>query len=200
MKLGIKPTSTRPDGSPRYTLPAIYDPSTAVYISDSFCIAEYLERTYPETPSIFPHNTIAFQSLYEGNIEACLLQSIIPFILPDAGDKLNPASQDYYRRSRSEDIGRPLDEIKPKGEAAVALWGKFKEGLGKVDAWYAKNDGPFLMGDMLSWADFVTGSSLIFLRTVWGTDSKQWKDISSWHGGRWETLLGSSLRQYQTVT
>jgi len=43
--LGIPPTSKNADGSDRYTLPDVHDPSAAVYISDSILIAEYLEKT-----------------------------------------------------------------------------------------------------------------------------------------------------------
>jgi glutathione S-transferase len=49
-KLGIEPTNHNPDGSALYTLPAIHDSSTGVYIADSTAIAEYLEKTYPSFP------------------------------------------------------------------------------------------------------------------------------------------------------
>ncbi|KAF9536581.1 hypothetical protein CPC08DRAFT_613849, partial [Agrocybe pediades] len=70
-------------------------------------------------------------------------------------------------------------------------WDKFKAGLGKIDSWYAKNDskGPFLLGETISWADLVVASYTICLKISWGEDSEQWKDIASWHGGRWNNLL-----------
>src|SRR6266446_9283461 len=60
-KMGIPPTSKEEDGSDRYTVPAIHDPSTGASIADSVLIAEYLEKTYPDTPKVFPNNTPALQ-------------------------------------------------------------------------------------------------------------------------------------------
>jgi len=63
-KLGIAPTYKNADGSDRYTIPAIHDPSTGVYISDSVLIAEYLDKTYPYTPQVFPHHTHALHAAF----------------------------------------------------------------------------------------------------------------------------------------
>jgi hypothetical protein len=56
--------SEKADGSAHYTHPAIHDPSTGAYISDSILITEYLEKMYPETPHIFPNNTLALQATF----------------------------------------------------------------------------------------------------------------------------------------
>jgi len=50
-----------------------------------------------------------------------------------------------------------MEDIAPKGEVAVAEWAKFKDGMGKVDAWYAKNGrkGLFLLEETPSWGDIV---------------------------------------------
>ena len=60
-EIGAKPTGTWPDGSPKYTVPAIYDPSTKTAVSDSVAIAQYLDATYPDTPRVIPEGTEAFQ-------------------------------------------------------------------------------------------------------------------------------------------
>ena len=86
-KLGINPTGQKKDGSPFYTLPAIYDPATGTAIADSFAIAEYLENTYPETPSVFPKESAALQKAFEPT----LVQNICPawpFIIPAVAVKL----------------------------------------------------------------------------------------------------------------
>ncbi|RDB26472.1 Glutathione S-transferase-like protein ustS [Hypsizygus marmoreus] len=49
-KLGIAPTNEGPNG-PNYTLPAIYDPTTGTALAESIAIAEYLDKTYPDTPA-----------------------------------------------------------------------------------------------------------------------------------------------------
>ncbi|KAF8960754.1 hypothetical protein BDZ97DRAFT_1281072 [Flammula alnicola] len=195
-KFGILPTSQNPDGSPYFTLPAIHDPSTGVYIADSFLIAEYLEKTYP-TPSLFPYNTLGLQTPFEDTYLG-YLDALWSFILPVVCVNLNPPSEEYFRRTREQEFGMKLEDLVPKGEKADAEWEKYKDGLGTVDVWYAKSGGPFLMDDTVSWADFVIAGYVIWLRIVWGEDSQQWKDITSWHDGRWQNLI-DNLKKYETI-
>ena len=196
-KLGISPTSKKPDGRDHYTLPAIHDPSTGAYISDSILIAEYLDKTYPNTPQIFPHHTIALQAAFAAAFGSNL-SALWKFILPATCAKLNPQSQEYFRRTKAQSYGKAMEDIAPQGDAAIAEWAQFRDGLGKVDAWYAKNggQGPFLLGETLSWGDISVASYIIWLRVVWGEDSRQWKDISSWHNGRWAAII-EALKKYE---
>ena len=196
-KLGISPTSKKPDGRDHYTLPAIHDPSTGAYISDSILIAEYLDKTYPNTPQIFPHHTIALQAAFAAAFGSNL-SALWKFILPATCTKLNPQSQEYFRRTKAQSYGKAMEDIAPQGDAAIAEWAQFRDGLGKVDAWYAKNggQGPFLLGETLSWGDISVASYIIWLRVVWGEDSRQWKDISSWHNGRWAAII-EALKKYE---
>jgi len=198
-KHGIPPTTKKSDGSPFYTLPAIYDPSTGVYVSDSLKIAEYLDKTYPDTPPLFPNNSLGLQTAFSEAFYSNL-SALWTFLLPVVYTRLNPASQAYFRRTREAIFGKKLEELTPTGEDAVAQWAKFESGLGNVDAWYAKNGGkcPFILGETPSWGDFVVGSCLIWIKIISGEDSQRWKDIASWHGGRWENLL-KSLKEYSTV-
>jgi len=197
-KLGIAPTSKKGDGSDRYTLPAIHDPSTGAYISDSILIAEYLEKTYPDTPKVFPNNTLPLQATFmaavQGNISA-----MVKFIVPAIYFTLNPRSEEFYRRTREKAFGKTIEDIAPKGEAASAEWAKFKDGLAVIDTWYAKNGGagPFLLGETASWGDIVVTSYFVAMRTVWGKDSQQWKDVSSWNNGRWAGIT-EALSKFET--
>jgi len=196
-KLGIPPTSKKADGSDLYTLPAIHDTSTGVYVSDSILIAEYLEKTYPDTPQVFPYHThalqAAFTAAFVNNISA-----LWNFIVPAASNKLNPRSQEYFRRTREKTFGKALEDIAPKGEVAIVEWERFKDGLGKADAWYAKNggQGPFLLGETPSWGDIIVAGYLNWTRVVWGDDSQQWKDVSSWNNGRWVAII-EALKKYE---
>ncbi|KDR83257.1 hypothetical protein GALMADRAFT_113478 [Galerina marginata CBS 339.88] len=198
-KLGIAPTFKSTDGTDCYTLPALYDPSTKTYVSDSLLIAVYLDKTYPDTPSLLPKGTLGLQTAFS----YAFLSSIVElrdFIIPAECEKLNPRSVEYFRHTREADLGKTLEEATPKGDDAVVKWGKYKDGLGKVDEWYAQNggSGPFLMGETLSWADVIVASSAIWVRTVFGEDSQKWKDVTSWHGGRWNDLM-ENMKKYETV-
>jgi len=197
--IGIPPTSKKDDGSDRYTLPAIHDTSTGANIADSVLIAEYLEKTYPNTPKVFPNNTLALQVAF---VDAFLAQinDLWKFIRPATCLKLNARSRERYRRKCEEWAGKRIEDIAPKGEAANVEWAKVKDGLANVDTWYAKNggEGPFLLGVTVSWGDIVVGSFLRWVRIVLGADSQQWEDISSWNNGRWGRIA-EALKDYETI-
>jgi glutathione S-transferase len=187
----MKPTRKWPDGAPYYTLPAIHDPSTGTYLADSFLIAEYLEETYPDTPSIFPHGTRSLQHAFQSSFEQSLALTL-PFTLPSIYPKIGTQrSEEYFRRTKKLVFGLTLEEMVPVGAERAVQWAKFRDGMSKVDECLAKTDskGPFVMGNTISWADFVISSFLLFFKNVWGEDSEEWKDIASWNGGRWKILL-----------
>ena len=198
-KLGIAPTFHKSDGSPLYTLPAIHDPSTGVYIADSTAIAEYLEKTYPDTPSVFPNETIGLQKAFEATFENSL-EAVWSFIIPATNFKLNPVSEEYFRRKREISFGRKMEDIVPTGNARTEEWGKFEKGLASVHSYLVLTDkkGPYILGDTISWGDLVLFSFLYWFKITWGENSREWKDIASWNGGRWEAHI-EALKKYHTV-
>lgn len=195
-KLGIKPTTKKEDGRDYYTLPAIYDPSTGVYVADSFPIAQYLDKTYPDTPLIFPRNTVglhrAFTLSFSQNIEP-----LWDFIIPYTCFMLNPSSSEYFRRTREASFGKTMEDLIPKGDEATAHWAKLREGFSKIAYLYAFTDdlGPFMMGNEISWDDLLLCSFFSWMKIVWGEDDKKWKDITEWDDGRWARLHGE-LEKY----
>jgi glutathione S-transferase len=190
--LGIKPTGKKADGTPRYTLPAIHDPSTNTYLADSFLIAEYLEETYPDTPRIFPHETRSLQHAFQSAFVQTL-GPVRPFVIPVAWLHLGQRSKEFYRFHRELDAGHTLEEMVPVGTERVVKWAKFREAMNTVNESLAKTDakGPFVMGDTISWADIFLSAYLTYFKLIWGEDSEEWKDMASWNGGRWENLLRS---------
>ncbi|KIL00839.1 hypothetical protein PAXRUDRAFT_821302 [Paxillus rubicundulus Ve08.2h10] len=85
-EIGASPNKG-PDGSDLYTVPVLCDPNTGALVTDSWVIAEYLDKTYPEKP-IFPHNSNglinAFYAAFSG-----LLQPAFKFILLRVSQILN---------------------------------------------------------------------------------------------------------------
>jgi len=169
-----------------------------VYIADSWAIAEYLEKQYPDTPSLFPNNTKALQAAFT-DAHYAGLDNLWAFILPATNSILNPRSEEYFRRTRELTFKVTLEDLVPKGEKAVEEWAKFKANLDKFNSWFAKTDdkGPFILGETISWTDLNVASWTIWLKVVWGEDSKEWKDIASWNGGRWNNLL-IALEKYSS--
>ncbi|KAH9480872.1 Glutathione S-transferase-like protein ustS [Psilocybe cubensis] len=188
-KLGVPPASKKPDGSPRYTVPAIHDPSTGVYISDSILIAQYLDKTYPDKPLLFPNGTLAIQSALNDAIYHNV-KSVFPAILPTVLTKLNPVSSAYMINKHGSSLPTSFAEN----------WKAFKDGLDQVDAWYSKNEkkGIFLLGDVPSWADIVLASFLVNVRKICGEESDQWREVEWWNGGRWK-VHSEYFQNFETV-
>ncbi|KAJ3514470.1 hypothetical protein NLJ89_g2361 [Agrocybe chaxingu] len=199
---GIGPTFIEP-GAPEgglYTLPAIHDPSTGIYLADSLAIAEYLEKTYPDTPLVFPDNTAALQIGFSRGFHRIVLEALPEFIQPAVLGRLDPASQEFFRRTREEDFGMKLEDVLPQGEKGIERWAKVNADFGTVADWYDRNGGkgPFLLGEKLSWGDMVVAGFTVWLRIIWGEDSAEWKEIETWHNGRWKTLL-DALEKYSAI-
>jgi glutathione S-transferase len=200
-KLGAKRTSFLSDGSGGkfYTLPVIHDSRTNAVVSDSWDIAEYLDATYPDTPRLFPKGSQALQHSFTSAFKL-QLDVIWFFIMPAAFDRLNEASKPYFRAAREGFFGKKLEDFSPVGPVRDEQWKAVKGALDVVDYWLARGvpGQAYIAGDSPSFVDFVVGARFMWMKLVFGEDSQLWKEISSWHGGRWGMML-KSVSKYETV-
>ncbi|KLO18097.1 hypothetical protein SCHPADRAFT_136906 [Schizopora paradoxa] len=195
--LGADPTQTNPDGSPKYTLPVIYDDATGKCVSESMKIAEYLEATYPDKPSLFPFGTYAPIHLFNEYFPDVVQPGFIVFVSAFT-DKLNPPTLEYIRRTREPLMGKKLEEMIPSPEEKVTLLAATKENFSKLDAIYASNGAGkmYFFGNIPSYADLILAANLIWIMLSVGMESNEWNAISNeWDGGRWGTLL-KTLEKY----
>jgi len=197
--LGIPHSSYKADGSPHYTCPAIVDPSTGAKVSNSIQIAVYLDQQYPNEAKLFPPGTHALQHAFFDTFEASLVP-LFQFGLPATFKRLNVASQQYFRETREKRLGKKMEEATPVGEERAKEWAKVQAAFDAANKWYQKGeaDGPYLLGKKPGFADFVVASWAFWLKKVCGEGSSEWKDICSWNGGRWASLI-DSLEPYQTI-
>ena len=90
-------------------VPVIVDGAKTVH--DSFPIAEYLEATYPERPSLFGgeigHATTRF---FNSWADAGMLGQLFPMLVRDIWLQLGPEDQAYFRSSREQRLGKTLEE------------------------------------------------------------------------------------------
>ena len=86
------------------------------------------------------------------------------------------------------------------GEERVVEWKKLEEELGKVAELIERtsNGGEYVMGDTLTYADIALASYIIWIRNTFGRESEEWRDVSSWHGGKWAKVL-ENLKDYEQV-
>ncbi|PPR03230.1 hypothetical protein CVT24_012749 [Panaeolus cyanescens] len=154
--LSISPVWTSDDGTPLYTLPAIYDPTnlkedgTPTALSDSLPICQYLDERYPiivghgsivlstklvgsdnESASTTnnppsPAQINAFTQRFTPEIDYALL----PFILPKTLPWVPLASVPYFRRTREKWFGKKIEDMVPANEEERArAWATVREGF-----------------------------------------------------------------------
>ena len=197
-EIGAKPTGTWPDGSPKYTVPAIYDPSTKTAVSDSVAIARYLDATYPDTPRVIPEGTEAFQETVLVALRTVVGSHSGPLVMTLVPPLLSPDSAAYYSAKNQGLLGESLmKELSVVGSAArEERWVALESALGKVVQWL-EVDGKqrkFFMGDTPCFADFIIGAGLEAMKTVLGEDGHEWQRVAQWHGGRWARLVAALER------
>jgi len=184
-EIGASPNKGPLDNSDLYTVPVLSDPNTGTLITDSWLIAEYLDKTYPEKP-IFPHSSNglidAFYAASTG-----LLKPGSKFIILRASQILNEPSTEWYIRTREEVLREKFDEFSPEGPKRDAHWAAIKKCFDAMKTWYDKSSGKWLMGDTFSYADILAVSGLLCFKKIFREE--EWERICSWHDGKWEKLL-----------
>ncbi|KAI0154517.1 hypothetical protein GGR57DRAFT_104981 [Xylariaceae sp. FL1272] len=182
--LGVKTTDTYIDGSTRYTLPMLKDESTGALLGETWDIAVYLEKQYPEGPSLFPNGSIGLIRKFDEDVE----RDFGGFIMLCVDDfPFNPESAEVTKRSMVVRFGKKnWDEVPLKPDERAQALQRLQGELTKVAALYGMTEGPFLMGgDEPSYADFVVGARL----GMFECSMKEWVDIKEWNGGVWKELL-----------
>ncbi|THH30526.1 hypothetical protein EUX98_g3656 [Antrodiella citrinella] len=178
--IGAAPTGTKPDGvTPRYTVPVLYDPSTQTVISDSSKIADYLEKTYPDRPTLVPAGTRGLQAAFRAAVMSAIDIPLYMLCILPGGLNLSPRAFAYYRTTREAMVGKKLEEITPEGEESAKRWRELEAGLTKVATWFVANgDTPFIGGDVPCFGDVLLAARLAWPRAVWGEESDAWKRLS----------------------
>src|ERR1700744_3689386 len=96
-------------------------------VVDSWAIANYLEDTYPDRPSLFGGDggrAMGRMINWWGDI--AIVGGIFPMIAADVHGHLKPEDADYFRRTREARMGRPLEELAPDRDKEVE---KFRRSL-----------------------------------------------------------------------
>ncbi|KAF5348611.1 hypothetical protein D9756_009572 [Leucocoprinus leucothites] len=197
-KLGIPPSGINFDGTSLYTSPSIIDEATKTPVTDSYKIAEYLDKAYPNTPPVFPPGTEVFQAAFYDQVNE-LIGPLWPLLLPRIPrNLLNPPSAEYFTRTRSVLFGMPLSHAEPQGEKKIEAWQRVQVVFEIINGWLSKSSGPYFMGDTVTFSDFVIAALLDGIRICFGEESKEWKNVQTWNDGRWKTFL-TSLEKYANV-
>jgi glutathione S-transferase len=142
------------------TVPAIED--GVRLIADSWAIAQYLEATYPDRPSLFGGaGGEAVTRFVQNWCVAVLHPGVISLILLDIFRHLAPQDRDYFRASRERRFGCTLEEVQGGREARLE---GFRSSLQPVRT--TVNDAPFLGGAQPRYADYLVFGALQWARVI----------------------------------
>ncbi|KAF2156475.1 hypothetical protein K461DRAFT_291389 [Myriangium duriaei CBS 260.36] len=188
--LNLKACRRHADDTDFYTLPVIHDHSSDTLVGDSFDIALHLD-TKSDRP-LFRPGTTALHRGFNAYADS-LFTSFVPlaaYYLPFNPDSAHISKAEFCRRA-----GRELSEFEIKGKARQDMLKAFEEGLVPLTAWFVKRDeGPFLEGREVMYADFIIGGWLQFFRNT----LPEWSDLKSWHDGLFGKLF-DALEEWADV-
>jgi glutathione S-transferase len=138
------------------TVPVLVDGDAVV--ADSWRIAEYLERAYPDRPALFGGAQAELRFLAAWT-DTVLNPAILRFILTDVFALLRPSEQPYFRESRERRFGTTLEAVVADREVRLPGFRALIEPL-RVTL----RAQPFLAGDAPAYADHIVFGSFQWAR------------------------------------
>jgi len=174
------------------TVPVIDDNGTVV--GDSWAIAEYLEKTYPDQPSLFGDDTSRALTLFAQNWTLSIVhRGLAPLILLDIYDHLLLEDHAYFRASREKMFGRTLEETQAGRDDQLKA---FQDSLFPLRLTVRSQS--FMGGDSPTYADYIVFGAFQWARVI--SDFKLFTDddpVKAWfdrcldlHDGLGRNALG----------
>ncbi|TBU40735.1 hypothetical protein BD309DRAFT_869686 [Dichomitus squalens] len=190
--IGATAAEKRRDGTPLYTLPVIHDPNTGAVLSDSAAIARYLDKTYPDTPTLIPPHLDALTAAFEDAFWSVFEPGYGYIICAAMYDVLREGSRPFFRQTRDKVLGKP-GEIEPGSEKRAQHWEKNRVGIHNIAKWLEMDgkDKLFFAGNDagITYADITVAGFFMWFKKCCGEDSQEWADIRAWDGGRWKRFM-----------
>jgi len=141
-------------------VPVLLDGDTAVV--DSWAIANYLEDSYPDRPSLFGgEGGRAMGRMLNWWGDLAVIGGIFPMIIADIPLNLKPVDAAYFRKSREARFGKPLEEIMAGRDQAVEGFRKSLDPLRLTLKTQA-----FLGGGSPNYADYIVFGPFQWARVV----------------------------------
>lgn len=210
--LGVPANRTLPDGAPFHTLPVIQDTEKGIIIGDSFEIALYLDKAYPERPHLFhPHTaglTAAFNARVDGIFtKYAILCSRMPFdakvadavkeIFAKRARTMSVENMELGQQQREQllvafeaDLGELAKAYRHTGGTTDYLWraGGTDQAQSQRPAEGREDGKPFLEDDdQPVYADFIVGAWLKMCEAA--MPPEDWQRVRTFQGGQWARLV-----------
>jgi len=131
-----------------------------VVLGDSFAIAEHLEDTHPDLPSLFQGDGGRAASRFvESYCKTVLHPSLSVAAALNMHNLMSPADQDYFRTAREKRFGKSLEEIAEGGKDALQ---SLPEKLAPIRDLVSGQD--WIGGDKPLFADYILFGTLQWVR------------------------------------
>lgn len=217
--LKVAPCRKFADGTDFFTLPIIEDPATSSLVGDSFDIAVYLQKTYPNAGAgdLFPPQTLDYvfkhglaslvplsecsdsdypeYAKFNMNVDAAFTAHVQ---LSVQGFPFDPATAEISKAEFVRRAGATCwEDFALVGEQREKVKDSLRNTLGDLARLFLKNtSGPFLLGARASYADFIVGAWLRMMSVT--LPGSEWKEVRSWHNGLFGQLY-DALQVYLEV-
>lgn len=147
--------------SGRYkTIPVIEDGDTSV--CDSWVIADYLEKTYPDRPSLFGGEAGRALTLFvQAWVNTVVHPGVVKLIIRDLFDHVLTEDQAYFRETREKRFGQTLEQVQDGREERVE---QFRKTLHPMRL--TLQEQPFLGGEQALYADYLAFGAFQWARVV----------------------------------
>jgi glutathione S-transferase len=158
-------------------VPVLVDGATTV--ADSWAIAEYLEKTYPDRPSLFggvsAHALARFVNSWADTIQ---LPGLARLIVVDVAGCIAEKDRQYFRTSREQRYGASLEAVcADRDKNVIAL----RQSLQPLRTMLAAQ--PFVGGAAANYADYIIFGGFQWARCVSAFEVLESDDpVTAWRG------------------
>lgn len=141
-------------------VPVIVDGGRVVH--DSTAIADYLESSYPDRPSLFgDEGARALTRFVQNWVDTVLHPGIIGFVVLDIHNHVGAEDQAYFRRSREERLGGTLENAVAGRAARLPA---FRASLTPLRRTLERQD--YLCGSAPAYADYIVFGAFQWARAI----------------------------------
>jgi glutathione S-transferase len=142
------------------TVPVLLNDGEAIF--DSWVIANYLETTYPDRPSLFGgEGGRALAKFVNSWVDASVATTLFPMIAADVASHLGPEDAAYFRKTREARLGRTLEAARDARDENIA---SFRKLLDPVRLTLTSQ--PYLGGHRPNYGDYILFSVFQWSRTI----------------------------------
>ncbi len=141
-------------------VPVIVDGNQVVF--DSWNIANYLEQTYPDRPSLFGSSQAQAQALFiQSWNNQIFMQVLFPMVVFNVFEHVHPQDKAYFRETREKFLGKPLEEFRNVKDEQILNFRTIISPLRET-----LDQQPFLAGEKPNFADYIVFSNFQLARSV----------------------------------